>query len=102
MKFSVNREELLKPLQAVTSVVERRQTLPVLANVLVRADESGIELTGTDLEVEMVARVAMAVENPGEATIPARKLMDIWRALPDNAQVTVTVEGDRAVIKSGR
>ena len=102
MKFSVNREELLKPLQAVTSVVERRQTLPVLANVLVRADESGIELTGTDLEVEMVARVAMAVENPGEATIPARKLMDIWRALPDNAQVTVSVEGDRAVIKSGR
>ena len=58
MKFTLQREQLLKPLQLVTGVVERRQTLPVLSNLLVQAGENGISLTGTDLEVEMVAPVS--------------------------------------------
>ena len=102
MKFTIPREALLKPLQLVTGVVERRQTLPVLANLLIQADSQGLSLTGTDLEVEMIARCAVPVEQPGEVTIPARKLADIWRALPDGADVSVVVEGERAVIRSGR
>ena len=95
MKFTIPREALLKPLQLVTGVVERRQTLPVLANLLIQADSQGLSLTGTDLEVEMIARCAVPVEQPGEVTIPARKLADIWRALPDGADVSVVVEGER-------
>jgi DNA polymerase-3 subunit beta len=103
MKFSTSRETLLRPLQLVTGVVERRQTLPVLANLLISARDGGLSLTGTDLEVELVAQVPeVEVAQPGEVTIPARKLADIWRSLPDDAQVTVEVSGDRATVRSGR
>ena len=83
MRFSVQREVLLKPLSQVVGVVERRQTLPVLANLLVSVSAEGVSFTGTDLEVEMVARMAADQLDPGEITIPARKLFDICRALPD-------------------
>jgi len=90
MKFSTNREGLLRSLQLVTGVVERRQTLPVLANLLVVARDGVLSLTGTDLEVELVARdEGVDIEQDGEVTIPARKLADIWRSLPEGAQVTV-------------
>ncbi len=104
MQFKTTREVLLRPLQLVTGVVERRQTLPILSNLLVIANESGVSLTGTDLEVELVARVAegVVVEAPGEATIPARKLADIWRSLPENAEVSITTDADRAIVRSGR
>lgn len=102
MKFTIHRDQLLRPLQLVTGVVERRQTLPVLANLLVKAGEDGLEITGTDLEVELVVRCDADVTQPGEATLPARKLADIWRSLSDDAQVSVGVEGDRAVVRSGR
>ena len=80
MKFTIARDRLLKALQLATGVVERRQTLPVLANLLIKANETGVALTGTDLEVEIVAHTDVDVEQPGEITIPARKLADIWRA----------------------
>lgn len=103
MKFSTDREALLRPLQLVTGVVERRQTLPVLANLLVVARDGMLSLTGTDLEVELVAVESnVQILQEGEATIPARKLADIWRSLPEGAEVKVEVEGDRAVIRSGR
>ena len=102
MKFTIGRDRLLKALQLATGVVERRQTLPVLANLLVKANETGVALIGTDLEVEMVAHTDVEVEQPGEVTIPARKLADIWRALPDGADVAVSVEADRATVRSGR
>ncbi|MFP6817402.1 MAG: DNA polymerase III subunit beta [Pseudomonadales bacterium] len=103
MKFSANREVLLRPLQLVTGVVERRQTLPVLANLLVVVKNGVLSITGTDLEVEMVVVVSgVEAEQDGEATIPARKLADIWRSLPESAEVSVRVEGDRAIIRSGR
>ena len=76
MRFSVQREVLLKPLSQVVGVVERRQTLPVLANLLVSVSAEGVSFTGTDLEVEMVARMAADQLDPGEITIPARKLFD--------------------------
>ena len=103
MKFSTNRETLLKSLQLVTGVVERRQTLPVLANLLVVARDGALSLTGTDLEVELVAvESGVDIQQEGETTIPARKLADIWRSLPDEAEVTVEVSGDRATVRSGR
>ena len=104
MQFKTTREVLLRPLQLVTGVVERRQTLPILSNLLVIANEDGISLTGTDLEVELVARVSegVVVETAGEATIPARKLADIWRSLPENAEVSITTDADRAIVRSGR
>ena len=103
MKFTTNRDSLLRPLQLVTGVVERRQTLPVLANLLVVAKNGVLEMTGTDLEVELKATVSgVTIEQEGEATIPARKLADIWRSLPDNAEVSVTAEGDRSIVRSGR
>jgi DNA polymerase-3 subunit beta len=103
MKFKIGRETLLRPLQLVSSVVERRQTLPVLGNLLVQVSEDSLTLTGTDLEVELVGRVPLdAVEVPGEVTIPARKWLDICRALPEGAELTITGEDQRVRVQSGR
>lgn len=102
MKFAIEREQLLKPLQAVIGVVERRQTLPVLANVLVVADSNGVSLTATDLEVELVAHFHAEVSQAGEATLPARKLLDIVRNLPADAQVEITAEQEKAVVNAAR
>ncbi len=102
MRFRIQREALLRRLQQVIGVVERRQTLPVLANLLVAVDASGVALTGTDLEVEMVARTEAEDLEPGEVTIPARKLFDICRALPDGATIKLDQSGERAVLSAGR
>jgi DNA polymerase-3 subunit beta len=104
MKLTTTRDTLLRPLQLVTGVVERRQTLPVLANLFVSAADGTVSFTGTDLEVELIARIEEGVEvvSPGQATIPARKLADIWRSLPEGANVMIEVDGDRATVRSGR
>ena len=103
MKFSAPRETLLEPLQAVIGVVERRQTMPVLANVLVSVTEGeGLAVTATDLEVELVARVEVAVDKGGEVTVPGRKLLDICRALPEGAAVSFSVSGEKVTVRSGR
>lgn len=103
MKLTTSRESLLKVLQAVSGVVERRQTMPVLANVLVVAKNGRLTITATDLEVELVAETAIdKVDVPGEITVPGRKLLDITRALPEEVNISVQLEGDRLVIKSGR
>ena len=102
MQFSIQREVLLKPLQQVVGVVERRQTLPVLANLLVRASGSEVSFTGTDLEVEMVATTEAEKLVDGEITIPARKLFDIVRALPDGARIDLKLNGDRVALSAGR
>jgi DNA polymerase III subunit beta len=102
MRFILPREALLKPLQQVVGVVERRQTLPVLSNLLVNVNADGVSFTGTDLEVEMVARAAGEDLDAGEITIPARKLFDICRALPDGARVKIEQNGDRVSVSAGR
>jgi DNA polymerase III subunit beta len=102
MKFSAERETILAPLQAVIGVVERRQTMPILANVLIAVRGDQVALTATDLEVELVATTAVAVQQPGDATLPGRKLLEIVRALPDKASVTVSIEGERATVRSGK
>lgn len=102
MKFSGDRDVILAPLQAVIGVVERRQTMPVLANVLVVAKGDALTFTATDLEVELVARTQASVQEPGEITIPARKLLDIVRALPAGAQVSLSIDGEKATVRSGK
>lgn len=102
MRFNIQREVLLKPLQQVVGVVERRQTLPVLANLLVVASSKQVTFTGTDLEVEMSANTPADDIQPGEITIPARKLFDICRALPDGSKVEFKLNGDRVGVSSGR
>lgn len=102
MRFSLQREVFLKPLAQVVNVVERRQTLPVLANLLAQVRDGQLSLTGTDLEVEMVARSAVDEAQDGETTIPARKLFEIVRALPDGSKVTVTQTGDKVTVQAGR
>lgn len=103
MKFTVSRDALLKPLQLVAGVVERRQTLPVLSNVLIVLDGEKLSLTGTDLEVEIVGRIQL--EQPGDAgeiTVPARKLLDICRSLPDGADIEFKEDNQKLLVKSGR
>lgn len=102
MEFIVSREALLRPLQAVIGVVERRQTLPILANVLVEVDAGTLALTATDLEVELRAHTPVEVIEPGRITIPARKLMDIVRNLPDDAELKMALEGERIIVRAGR
>ena len=104
MKFSTSRASLLRPLRVVTGVVDRRQTLPVLANLLVEANADGLTLRGTDLNVEIVARVSdgVTVEEPGSTTLPAHKLAEIWQSLRDGSDVAMALENDRAVLRSGR
>ena len=106
MKFSITREQFLKPLQLVASVVERRQTLPVLSNILISLKNNKLSLTGTDLEVEIVGQVELTdgenADQEGEITVPARKLMDICKSLPDRSEIRFTQEGSRIQINSGR
>ena len=102
MKFSIQREDFLKPLQLVIGVVERRQTLPVLGNVLVNANRKSVRLTTTDLEVELQTHVNVAVTEVGDITVPARKLLDICRTLPAAAQMDISVKKDRVLVLSGK
>lgn len=103
MKFVISRDELLKPLTLVAGVVERRQTLPVLSNILIVVDGDQLSLTGTDLEVELVGRVTL--KEPGESgeiTVPARKIMDICKTLPEESTIKIQQDGDKLIIKAGR
>ena len=102
MKFSVNRELLLKPLQQAAGVVERRQTLPVLSNLLLQVSGNHLAMTGTDLEVELIGKVEVASLEDGEITVPARKLVDICREIPERADIEFSLNEGRLEIRSGR
>src|SRR6204780_1849620 len=102
MKVSATREHLLEALQSVIGVVERRQTMPILSNVLLSARENRLRITGTDLEVELVAAAEVTVQQAGDITVPGRKLLDIVRTMPDKSQVTMTREGEKVVLRGGR
>jgi len=102
MKLTTLRETLLDPLTMVIGVVERRQTLPILSNILIQADGEKLTLTVTDLEVELKTTINLAVDEPGEATLSARKLIDICRTLPSGAKLTLKTDGEKALLTSGR
>lgn len=103
MKFTISRDALLKPLNLVAGVVERRQTLPILSNVLLSLEGNQLALTGTDLEVELIGRVdVLSSAVDGEITVPARKLVDICKSLPDGVDIEFSVEAGKATVKAGR
>ncbi|MCB9958017.1 MAG: DNA polymerase III subunit beta [Rhodospirillaceae bacterium] len=94
MKLTIERANLLKTLSHVQSVVERRTTIPILSNVLLRAEPGVLRLTATDMDMEIVESVAADVAVPGAATAPAHVLYEIARKLPDGAQVEIDGTGD--------
>lgn len=102
MKFTIERNQLLPGLQAVNSVIERRHTMPILSNLLVSITKEQLTLTGTDMEVELIIKIPHQGENSDDFTLPARKLLDICRALPEGAKLDFTVEKDQAVLKTGK
>ena len=85
----IPRDALLKPLQAVSGIVERRQTLPILANVLVEQKDGRLFMTATDLEMQITAHSDLAGKQDQSVTVAARKLQDLLRALPDDATLNI-------------
>lgn len=104
MKFTITREQILKPLQQVCGVLNSRPTLPVINNLLLDVKDKRLSLTGTDLEVELTTEAELyeAVENAGKFTIPAKKFLDICRSLPDDSVISVQFEEDRVLIRADR
>jgi DNA polymerase III subunit beta len=103
MQFTITRDAILKPLQLAAGVVERRHTLPVLANVLLTLKDGVLEITGTDLEVELIGRVRVNNgSRDGEVTVPGRKLLDICKSLPEDAQLDFLLEENKFIVKAGR
>ena len=104
MKVTVERAELLKSLGHVHRVVERRNTIPILANVLMRAEKSALNLKATDLDLEVIESIAAEVAPGGSTTVPAHMFYEIVRKLPEGSQVVLEASGDRAVlaIRAGR
>lgn len=103
MKFSINREQLVKPLQQVTSVVEKRQTLPVLSNVLMEVKDARLVLTATDMEIELIAELPLEGSfEMGATTVPARKFLDICKSLPANATIEIALDSEKLLLRSGR
>ena len=104
MKFSIERAALLKAVSQAQSVVERRNTIPILANVLIEAEGDQVSLRATDLDIEVVDVAAAKVERAGATTVSAVTLHEIVRKLPDGALVTLTDDGasGRLVVEAGR
>lgn len=102
MKISISREKLLPPLQGISSVVERRQSLPILSNVLIESEAQHVSFTVTDLEIELELRIDHIARDWSSITVPARKLFDICRALEDKSEVEITVEEAHICVRSGR
>ena len=102
MIFEINRDTLLNPLSAVQGVIERRQTLPILANVLLKLNKKKMSVTATDMEIELVAETSIDSDAVAETTLPARKLIDICRTLPADATIKIELDAEKAIVRSGR
>ena len=97
------RDTLLRPLQTVTGIVERRLTLPILANILIRKEGNAVTFLSSDTEVQITTHADVGKgESTVETTVAARKLYDILRALPDSADVTLTLSDKRLTVESGK
>ena len=104
MKFSIERADLVKTVAQAQSVVERRHTIPILANVQIEATPEGVSFRATDLDTEVVDRATAHVERPGATTVSAQMLNEIARKLPDGSLVTIAVDGanERLTVQAGR
>ena len=98
----VDRDALLKPLQSVAGIVERRHTLPILANVLLEQKDGRLHVTATDLEMQITAVAELAGKDGQATTVGARKLQDLLRALPEDATLNVEATGNRMTVRAGR
>ncbi len=99
MRFTIQRELVVKPLQFVVGVVERRKTVPILANILTEVSDQYLTFTATDLEVQLKASINLNCSViPGKITIPGRKLFDICRALPEESLITCELDDGRVII----
>src|SRR5581483_11660013 len=98
----IQRDALLKPLQAVAGIVERRHTLPILANVLVEQNDGRLYLTATDLEMQITAHSEFDGKESQAVTVGARKLQDLLRALPDASAINVDATGNKMTVRAGR
>ncbi|MGE0719986.1 MAG: DNA polymerase III subunit beta [Alphaproteobacteria bacterium] len=104
MKLTIERAALLRALAHVQSVVERRNTIPILSNLLMRGDKNQVSLAATDMDIEIVETVAAEVQRPGATTVPAHTLYDIVRKLRDGAQVQLETDSAKGILtlRSGR
>ncbi|WP_443645796.1 DNA polymerase III subunit beta [Candidatus Ponderosibacter sp. Uisw_141_02] len=102
MKLTIDRMSLLRPLGHVQSVVERRNTIPILANVVLRAEEGELSLTATDMDMDIATEVGCLVMTSGTTTMSAHLLYDIARKLPDGAEVEIAVNDGHAMVSAGR
>ncbi|MCC7304961.1 MAG: DNA polymerase III subunit beta [Alphaproteobacteria bacterium] len=104
MKLTIERAALLRALNHIQGVVERRNTIPILSNVLIKADKGALTMTSTDMDLEITESVAANVSRPGATTAPAHTLHDIVRKLPDGSDVEITLnaEGTQMNVKAGR
>ena len=102
MKLTIDRMSLLRPLGHVQSVVERRNTIPILANVVLRAEDGQLSLTATDMDMDIATEVGCAVDTSGTTTMSAHMLYDIARKLPDGAEIELSVANGHASISAGR
>lgn len=102
MKFTIKQDMLNRPLQRVSNIVDRRQTKPILGNVLFDLQGNGLTMTTTDMEIEMQSRATVLEGDEGQVTIPARKLMEICRSLPGDVDLRFSVDEGRVLLRAGR
>ena len=101
--LNIDKDVLLKPLQMVSGIVERRHTLPILSNVFLKADGHTLEVVATDLEIQIATNAKLEKSYQGDTlTISARKTLDILRALPDKTKISLEASENRAILKSGK
>ncbi|APV49144.1 DNA polymerase III subunit beta [Betaproteobacteria bacterium GR16-43] len=102
LKIKSSNDKILGPLQQVTGIVERRHTLPILSNVLITAGGGHVDFLATDLEVQITARAELDGGAEGAVTVAARKLFDILRSLPEDAEVALEAKDNRMTVKAGK
>lgn len=102
MQIKINREVLLKPLINVTGIVERRHTLPILSNLLLNANNNNIQLTATDLEMQISLNIASEIKETFSTTVSAKKFLDICRSLPEGIDIDMLCKDSRMTVKAGK
>lgn len=103
MKFSINREQILGPLQQIARIIDKRQTMPILSNVLIQCKSNQLIMTGTDMEVQIVSRLDLNnIRDKGSITLPAKKLLDICRLLPTESEIKFDLDDSKVKVSCGR
>ena len=102
MIFNIQRETILHPLSQINGVVEKKQTLAILGNFYIKAYAGLLSITGSDSEVEMIGTCQADIIDEGEVTVPARKLFDICRTLPDGAMINFSTDENKCLIQAGK